>query len=216
MKESIYTIPLNDVFGVKDGCPICRMRKMLEDRCIEYIMGAAMMEPDIRIETNKYGFCGTHFDMMLKQKNRLSLALMLETHLDELLSDHIPASPKRKSSPADTCYVCKEIDAIMEKLLQNTARTAAKDPAFAAQLYDQPYFCFKHYDLLCASIREALPKKAANEIIGKVTEREKAYSQKLRDDVHTFTMTFDYRATPEQRNSPEIKLSVERAIEALK
>lgn len=216
MKESIYTIPLNDVFGVKDGCPICRMRKMLEDRCIEYIMGAAMMEPDIRIETNKYGFCDTHFDRMLKQKNRLSLALMLETHLDELMNGYFPPSGKQKFSPADTCYVCKEIDTVMENLLRNTARTAAKDPAFAAQLYDQPYFCFKHYDLLCAAIRDALPKKAANAVIEKVTEREQIYFQKLRDDVHTFTTTFDYRATPEQRNSTEIKLSVERAIEALK
>lgn len=216
MKESIYTIPLNDVFSVKDGCPICRMRKMLEERCIEYIMGAAMMEPDIRIETNKYGFCGTHFDMMLKQKNRLSLALMLETHLDELLDNYMPASPKEKFSPAHTCFVCKEIDGVMEKLLRNTARTAAAEPEFAARLFDQPYFCFEHYELLCSAIRDALPKKHANAIIEKVTETERAYFKKLREDVHTFTTTFDYRATPEQRNSVEIKLSVERAIEALR
>lgn len=216
MRESIYTIPLNDIFGIQDGCPICRMRAMLENRCIEYIMGAAMMEPDIRIETNKYGFCGEHFDMMLKQKNRLSLALMLETHLDELLNGYMPPSPKQKFSPAKTCYVCKEIDTVMEKLLQNTARTAAKDPTFAAQLYGQPYFCFEHYDRFCGVIRDVLPKKAANDIIAKVTQKERAYYQKLRDDVHTFTTTFDYRATPEQRNSEEIKLSVERAIEALR
>ena len=95
MRESIYTIPLNDIFEVEDGCPLCRMRRLLENRCVEYIMGAAMMEPDVRIETNRYGFCQEHFSVMLKQKNRLSLALMIETHLDELIDRCIPFSQKK-------------------------------------------------------------------------------------------------------------------------
>ena len=68
MKDSIYTIPLSEVLEPKDGCPICRLRNILEDRCLEYIMGAAMMEPDIRIETNREGFCFPHFERMLKAK----------------------------------------------------------------------------------------------------------------------------------------------------
>ena len=84
MRESILTVPISEIFEPKDGCPICRMRDVLEKRTVEYIMGAAMMEPDVRIETNKLGFCRTHFEQMLKQKNRLSLALMLQTHIETL------------------------------------------------------------------------------------------------------------------------------------
>ena len=43
MRESILTIPVSEIFEPKCGCPICRMRDMLEQRTIEYIMGAAMM-----------------------------------------------------------------------------------------------------------------------------------------------------------------------------
>ena len=57
MKESIYTIPISEVFEPRCGCPLCRLRDTLEQRCIDYIMGAAMMEPDIRIRTNEQGFC---------------------------------------------------------------------------------------------------------------------------------------------------------------
>ena len=64
MKENICTIPINDIFRPKDGCPLCRMEKMLEEQYIEIITGDAMMEPNIRIETNKKGFCGNHFDKM--------------------------------------------------------------------------------------------------------------------------------------------------------
>ena len=70
MRESILTIPITDVFEPKCGCPICRIRDTLEQHTIEYIMGAAMMEPDVRIETNKAGFCKEHFEQMRACKNR--------------------------------------------------------------------------------------------------------------------------------------------------
>ena len=52
MRDSILTIPISEVFEPKCGCPICLMRDMLEKRSVEYIMGSAMMEPDVRSETN--------------------------------------------------------------------------------------------------------------------------------------------------------------------
>ena len=66
MREDITTIPINDVFEPHDGCPLCRMRDMLEERSTVYITGAAMMEPDVRIKTNEKGFFYKHFGMMLK------------------------------------------------------------------------------------------------------------------------------------------------------
>ena len=96
MLDSIYTIPIKDVFEPKDGCPICRLRDTLETRCIEYILGAAMMEPDIRIMTNEQGFCRKHFNMMFKNKNKLSLALILESHLDTISTKE--QNPKKRQS----------------------------------------------------------------------------------------------------------------------
>ena len=52
MRESILTIPVNEVFEPREGCPICAMRNTVEQHISEYIMGAAMMEPDVRMETN--------------------------------------------------------------------------------------------------------------------------------------------------------------------
>ena len=75
MIDSIYTIPIKDVFEPKDGCPVCRLRDTLETRCVEYILGAAMMEPDIRIKTNELGFCRKHFNMMFNKHLFLSLTL---------------------------------------------------------------------------------------------------------------------------------------------
>lgn len=87
MRESILTIPVTDIFEPKCGCPICRLRDTLEQRTVEYIMGAAMMEPDVRMETNKLGFCKTHFEQMR--------ACKIDCHL-RLCFNHI-------------CRICKSI-----------------------------------------------------------------------------------------------------------
>ena len=53
MKESILTIPVNEVFEPRRGCPVCAVRNAAEEHISEYIMGAAMMEPDVRIEQTR-------------------------------------------------------------------------------------------------------------------------------------------------------------------
>ena len=90
MREDICSIPISEIFEPKDGCPFCRMRDMLEDRMATYITGAAMMEPDVRVETNRLGFCHQHFEQILQRGSRLSVALILESLLDEAGKDILP------------------------------------------------------------------------------------------------------------------------------
>ena len=90
MREDICSIPVNDVFMPKDGCPFCRMRDMLEDRMATYITGAAMMEPDVRVETNRLGFCTEHFNQILARGSRLSVALILESLLATVKDEVFP------------------------------------------------------------------------------------------------------------------------------
>ena len=84
MRDDICTIPVSEVFEHNDGCPICRMRDTIEERMTDYILGDAMMEPDVRIETNKTGFCEHHYNNMMSRRGRLQLALMLQTHINEI------------------------------------------------------------------------------------------------------------------------------------
>ena len=87
--EQIYTIPVNEAFEASAadkscGCPFCSLYNKLEDDELELILGASMMEPDVRIKTNEQGFCRLHYDLMFVRKNRLGMALTLESHLGEL------------------------------------------------------------------------------------------------------------------------------------
>lgn len=216
MRDTIYTIPINDVFREKGGCPICRMEKMLEERLVEYIMGASMMEPDIRIETNRYGFCPEHLNILSAQKNRLSLALMLETHLDELTDKFMPPRMKKGDfSPADSCFICKEIEGALDKLLGTTVRMYIASGEFKDLFLNQEYYCFKHYGALCRKGYDSLNKKQYNEFSESLTELTKAYIKRLRENVHQFSLMFDYRNSGNINQSDEVKKAIESAIQYL-
>ena len=63
--EQIYTIPVNEAFEASAadpslGCPLCALYRKLEENELDLILGASMMEPDVRILTNEMGFCPTH------------------------------------------------------------------------------------------------------------------------------------------------------------
>lgn len=145
MKEQLYTIPVNDAFAVDCECPVCSMYDSLEKDAIEFTMGPSYMEDDIRMETNKIGFCTHHVKQLYKHQNRLGLALILHTHmqrtnrdLEDLLSSDKPvkkglfAKKTENASPVTeyienlnhSCYICNRIDRIFARYLANPSITA--------------------------------------------------------------------------------------------
>ncbi|MEG2814173.1 MAG: DUF6062 family protein, partial [Oscillospiraceae bacterium] len=145
MRESIVSIPINDVFIRKEGCPICLMYEMMEERCIDYILGSAMMDPEIRVMTNRYGFCYDHLIKMASRPKKLPLALLLKSHLDELEQSQITSrvrSKKEPFSPVNDCYICREIESNMTKLLQNAVSLFVSDESFRLLYRQQKCFCF--------------------------------------------------------------------------
>jgi len=226
MRESILTIPIGEVLEPMSGCPICRMRDMLERRTVEYIMGAAMMEPDVRIETNRSGFCHTHYRQMLKQKNRLSLALMLQTHIGETadnlfkrerLFDGKSAknTKKRKLSEITvSCFVCEKVDWAMERLLR-TFFEMQSDRHTAELMSGQEYVCLPHFDLLLSLAPEHLKKgelKKFESTVGNLAER---YLRLLYEDVSHYCNMYDYRNSGKDADWGNSKDSIERAVKFL-
>ena len=114
--EKIYTIRITEAMNQKCGCPLCTVEDKLEADELKRILGAAMMEPDVRIKTNEQGFCENHLERLLGMSNKLSLALMLQTHLAEfakkLYRDSIPMlkntpDPKKQLAVKLLCMCAK-------------------------------------------------------------------------------------------------------------
>ena len=165
MREDICSIPVNDVFMPKDGCPFCRMRDMLEDRMATYITGAAMMEPDVRVETNRLGFCTEHFNQILARGSRLSVALILESLLATVREEVFPQGkvPAKKIVAAaharqEHCFICENIEKNTAHLLDSTLKLWQTDEEFRQLYSQQPYICLPHYGMVLEAAMK-LPRK---------------------------------------------------------
>ena len=223
MKPNITTIPITDIFEETEGCPICRMHRMLEEQYVEYITGAAMMAPDVRVQTNKVGFCHRHLSMMINTGPRLSNALLLQTHIDDLRKK---VFPKKDSDPADkkmlaaihevtgTCYVCDRIDHDILHLLATVYVQFGSDPALREQFARQDFLCLKHYALIMSNVnKKAMDKKTLADFYTAVNRLGKGYMDILYDDVTHFTTMFDYRnAGGDFKNSKD---AIERSVHFL-
>ena len=87
MKYTLDTLPVLDAYRENCECPLCRLRISCEDQYVDSMLGAAYMEPECRIKTNETGFCTRHFELMYQRRNRLGLALMTHTHMQEVAKD---------------------------------------------------------------------------------------------------------------------------------
>ena len=171
--EQIYTIPVNEAFEKvqEEGfctCPFCLMYNRLDDNELDLILGASMMEPDVRLKTNALGFCPDHMSLLFERGKRLPLALMLESHLDSLAEDlkgNMSSlfiaktgenAAKRLEKLESTCYICERIEYNFSRMIETAALLWQKDEAFRKKVEAAPYFCFRHYGRFIAAAKERL------------------------------------------------------------
>ncbi len=222
MKETIYTIPINEAFDRKHGCPICKLIGDLEKSSLEYVMGAAMMEPDVRIETNRLGFCSKHLNAMFEMNNRLGLALILESHLGELcdklyeLPDRPNADKTAKSFDElkNSCFVCSRIETQAQKMLNNIVYLWQSSTEFREKMREQPFYCPTHLAMLAATAKSELNRKDASAFIYSTTSVTRNYVDAIRYEVSGFVKSFDHRNAGVALDE-RTKTSVERAVSFL-
>lgn len=218
MRDDICTIPISEIFEVSDGCPICRMRDTVEKHLLEYILGDAMMEPDVRILTNQKGFCGRHYEKLLSQRGRLQLALILQTHLDEInkrvFSNRAPRKQALRSVSEITggCFLCEKTEWGMSRLVSTVYRSYENEEDFRALFNSQPAFCLPHYEMLMHGADKRLMRKHGKEFEDNLLRIAKGYSEELYGKISQYCGMYDYRSLRSQEDMEKCKNSVEQSI----
>lgn len=212
MKEKLYTIPVNDAFNSVCECPVCSMRKTLEDNAVEFTMGPSYMEEDVRAETDKIGFCNYHLGKLYENQNRLGLALMLKTHMDKTIKDLEGLAAKKGKGPAlfkkntevsplkeytdklkDSCYICNKVENIFNLYIATLFSLYANDNAFLDKFRASKGFCTTHYGLL---YEEAVKYTNGEKLENFRKDLNKIYfdnMKRVREDLEWFIDKFDYR-----------------------
>ena len=218
MRNDICTIPVNEVFEVNDGCPICRMYNTVQEHIVDYIMGAAMMEPDVRTVTNESGFCKKHYGNMMSKRGRLQLALMLESHIEcinkSVLKDGVFTSNKSEKAKkvTESCFICDKIEWGMSRMIETIYRTYENDMDFRKMFNQQDMFCMPHYELLISNAGKKTMRTYHKEFVKNLNRITKDYAESLHTDVKHFCSMYDYRNNSKDADWGNSKDSVERTV----
>ncbi len=225
--EQIYTIPVGEAFDlVKEkpecGCPFCVLYKKLQSDEIDIILGASMMEPDIRIKTNEQGFCLSHYNIMLRRKRMLGMGLMMESHLAEvekkidgkgLFGSKAGNAVSSLGELEASCYVCGRINKNLSAMIATAVYLYESDLDFPKRFAAAPYFCLPHYRRMMDYASKKMNKKRFADFYDVAHGIESKYVKSLESDVSWFCKKFDYRYDEEPwYNSKD---SVQRSVKFL-
>lgn len=212
MKEKIYTIPVNEGFEQGGECPFCNMYKQLETDAVNYMLGPSYMEDDIRMETNKMGFCKNHYKHIFAQQNRLGVGLMIHTHIqtinrdmEKFCSNFKPDKKglfkKPQNNPivdyinniSNSCYICNKISVTLSRYFDTFFYMWKNMPEIRQSVKDCKGFCLEHFALLLQEGEKNLSAKDFQEFIDVIIPIQQENFKRLEGEVEWFTDKFDYR-----------------------
>ncbi len=213
MKEQLYTIPVTDAFESDCECPLCKMKKDLEQNAIEYTLGPSYMEDDNRALTDEMGFCEKHIEYLYQEKNRLGLALILSTHMAKITKDlkkmsenTIPSGKSllRKKTDSSSlgsyvdklhhnCFICSRINRTFDRYLDTLFHLYKKDRSFSQKITSSKGFCTYHYALLFDLAPDHLSKEETKAFISDINSVYFSNMERMQKDIEWFINKFDYR-----------------------
>lgn len=229
MKEQLYTIPVNDAFNEPCECPLCKIYDNLEQESIDFMLGPSYMEDDIRMETNKTGFCTKHIKQLYDRQNRLGIALMLHTHMKHT-GEHIEKMTKscnsskkslfgkKEKSPLidyikeieNSCYICNRIENVFDRYIKTIIHCYTHDDDFKKKFNESKGFCTKHYGMLYEYAEKTLNSSALNNFISDLNDIYINNFKRVTDELEWFIDKFDYKNENEPwKNSKD---AIQRSI----
>lgn len=234
MKYHLDTIPVWDIFNSEpDHCPMCQLQAQTEQRLIESFLGGSVMESQTRIEVNDKGFCARHFGQLEQIQNRLGLALLLQSHLKQIIDqqERIISSPKskglfsnKKEDPAQLsaakaklieqkCTACDRLTQTMQRYAYTVAHMVMNEAGFAPVFERTHGACMPHYVMLLQGAKE-LGGRAGRQFTELLMNRQIAELKQMQEHIDSFAESFDYRKRDRSIAPPPD--TVKRAVRLLK
>ena len=212
MAYHIDTGLIKEKIKVQTECPLCEIKKIVEEQFLHEFLNDAVMEDNTRIKVGKKGFCARHFDMLFNRQNKLSVALQIGTRLENLLpiiddTRSVKSAIKQAKlleKESYTCVICELVEESMVKYYKTIAQMFERERDFYKSLLSSNGFCLEHYaELLKYSNYAGFTKKEYVHILGGVQKRN---MERLQAELKKFCDKHDYRNALEPLGSAETAL----------
>lgn len=175
MKLQLETIPVWDGIKSNSECFLCSLMEEAEKDGIRYYLSSAIMTPEVRVRTNRYGFCPKHSADLAAAYKPQSLSLVMDTYYDEnkalfksdfekirntsnarkagkLLGDLFSIADRREEG----CLICSRMKDRLDRYTFTTASLFGEDQEFRAAFKSSKGFCLHHAKALYQMAPEAL------------------------------------------------------------
>ena len=214
MKETLYTIPMNDAINAKDECPFCFIEREVEQDLLDFVLGSgsSYMESDVREATDKAHYMQTiremkeEFKKFTPPKSTLMGKFKKNTERENPIG--IWVQEKEKS-----CYICNRFADTYERYLDTFFHMYKKDGEFRKKIAESKGFCLHHFGDLCEYSDKKLNDKEKQEFYPAMFELMEKNMDRLQEDVSWLVEKFDYlNKDADWKNSKD---AVERGMQKL-
>jgi hypothetical protein len=216
MKVELHTSPVAEAFLSQDECPFCRLEKEAQQRAIRFFAGpsASYMEPGIRGLTNRLGFCSDHMKKLYDYGNVLGTALMLQSHMEDILLDLAERSKQPEKAEktgffqkknaekqstaqhlrhrAESCAVCNQVEESMDRHYK-VFFALLSEPEFRKYVEESKGFCLRHFARLLQEADSHLPNKYAQWFYPTVYGVMQENLARVKADLDLLIAKHDYR-----------------------
>ncbi len=207
MKYQIDTIPVWDALEHGGSCMLCTLQAKTEASEVERTLGASVMEPEVRVQTNEIGVCQKHQQMMFQFGNRLPHALMLDTHAAQVMTklEKLSILPTRGRdldvkkiaeglrALTDGCIVCQTIDAHMQRYIYTLIYLWKTDTKFQQTFSQSKGLCIPHAAALIEASEKQLKADKRREFVALCFELMQTSLSSDESDLQWFIQKFDYK-----------------------
>ena len=212
MAYHIDTGLIKEKFKTDCECPLCEIKKIVEEQFLHEFLNDAVMEDNTRIKVGKNGFCARHFDMLFARQNKLSVALQIGTRVDKIAplitpEKNVRAAIKQAETldkSATTCVICDLVEESMIKYYKTIAQMFEREKNFYKTLISSKGFCLKHYAELLRYSRYA--GCIAHEYVHILGSTQKRNIERLQSELKKFCDKHDYRNALEPLGNAETAL----------
>ena len=218
MKYTLDTIPVLDAYKTGCECPLCKLKILCEDQYVDTMLASAYMEPEWRIKSNETGFCVRHYDLMYNRRNRLGLALMTHTHMQEVIKSmeailaggsdsgkkglfsslrggkaDESGAPAKIRARIGGCVICEQVDSALERYGYTIAQLYFTNSEFKELFAKSKGFCLPHLALVLEMADKTLSGSQIPKFKKAVAAMEIENLKRVEGELEWFTLKFDYR-----------------------
>jgi hypothetical protein len=224
---------VHDAYAAGGECPLCFLADRADGVYVGSFRGNRVMEPSVRTRTNATGFCPTHARRLYAGEGKLGLALVMHTHLQEILpgvsadlraiqqsaedgkkdAARIDEAVERLAGLRDSCYICGLLESDLDRYASTILYLWQKDPGFPAVLRASRGFCLPHFLRMLGEARRTLHRDELGRWLAEVVPLMTSSLAGLEGDLLAFTQL--HQGTSTDLGTQEVRSALGRTLQKL-